>query len=436
MEVVFTLLFATLFSYVVYNNKFFQAEGITKKSSVALFNLKVLAGLVLALIYTFYYTDKASADIYKYFLDGEIIYNLLSTDPLAYFQIIFGINTDSTNIQEVLDTTKYWYKPYSSPFYNDNRTIIRFNALAHVVSFGSIGVHTVIMAFLSFTGLLAMYKFARQRLAGKEKELILAIFLLPSVIFWGSGVLKEGLLLFSLGISLYLWDKLLRDKFKLKRFLFFILGILLLCISKIYILMALLIPMIAYTWVSLTGGKQVLIKYLATACTFVFLGLNLNWFVPELDLVAILIEKQKDFVNLAIASNAQSYYNIPILEENLLGFLKAGPLAFLNVLTRPHIFEAENPMMMAAALENLLILLVIVLCIIFSKKGTGERNFLFFCISFVVVLFILVGMITPILGAVVRYKIPGLPFLLIISLLFFDKDQFMAKFPSYKFMKT
>jgi hypothetical protein len=50
----------------------------------------------------------------------------------------------------------------------------------------------------------------------------------------------------------------------------------------------------------------------------------------------------------------------------------------------------------------------------------------------VLLLFVLIGLTTPILGAMVRYKIPGLPFLLIVFLLMLDKEKLLNKFPGLK----
>ena len=39
-----------------------------------------------------------------------------------------------------------------------------------------------------------------------------------------------------------------------------------------------------------------------------------------------------------------------------------------------------------------------------------------YCLSFIVILFVLIGLTTPVLGALVRYKVPALPFIGILLL--------------------
>lgn len=48
-------------------------------------------------------------------------------------------------------------------------------------------------------------------------------------------------------------------------------------------------------------------------------------------------------------------------------------------------------------------------------------------------MFILTGLITPVMGAIVRYKVPALPFLMILLIQLIDKEKMIQKFPFLKF---
>ena len=50
-------------------------------------------------------------------------------------------------------------------------------------------------------------------------------------------------------------------------------------------------------------------------------------------------------------------------------------------------------------------------------------NFILFCLSFTVILYCVIGLTTPITGAIVRYKIPAAPFLFMAVLLIFDSGK-------------
>ncbi len=64
--------------------------------------------------------------------------------------------------------------------------------------------------------------------------------------------------------------------------------------------------------------------------------------------------------------------------------------------------------------ENIAIAgLVLMSLFTLSKLRLKESQMFWFCLSFTLILFILIGTITPVAGALVRYKIPALSFLLI-----------------------
>jgi hypothetical protein len=49
-------------------------------------------------------------------------------------------------------------------------------------------------------------------------------------------------------------------------------------------------------------------------------------------------------------------------------------------------------------------------------------------------MFILTGLITPVMGAIVRYKVPALPFLMILLVMLIDKEKLIKKIPFLKFL--
>ena len=60
---------------------FFYAEGLSRTAISLFFILKIFAGLALWTLYTYYYPDRATADIFKYFDDSKIMYDALFEKP-------------------------------------------------------------------------------------------------------------------------------------------------------------------------------------------------------------------------------------------------------------------------------------------------------------------------------------------------------------------
>lgn len=526
-EFFLTFLYSLFFIAVLYKHCFFQLPEISKRVVAAAFILKIFFGLALWWIYTFYYTDRTKADIYKYYDDSRVLYDLLFEHPIHFLQILFGINNGPDQFHHIYDQMYNWYSPFATHLYNANQAIIRINAIVHIFSFGNFNVHTVFFCFLSFIGQIAIYKTFYPYLTDKKWGLFATVFLLPTVLFWGSGVLKEGIILFGLGMLVYSLHQIifntsppayrqtgtpsiLKEREKLawliKMLLTLLLGLWAIIIMKVYILIALFPGIILLLWVKLSGYRFLLLKYTVIVAFMVFAGYVIGSFSANYNAAQMLSFRQKDFYNAMrggvyfqrFINNSKEYDNIyfpasrlprfknveredsihidftdtayvwdvmnyvftdtilvvpaenikyrlvfkdtisgsgiaiPELKPTYTSLLKNAPMAFLNTLVRPHPFEIDSVFSAVAGLENILIELIIILCAFFIRmpRENTKRIMALFAFSFVVMLFVLTGLVTPIIGAVVRYKMPALPFLIISLLLLTDNPKISSFFKS------
>ena len=75
-------------------------------------------------------------------------------------------------------------------------------------------------------------------------------------------------------------------------------------------------------------------------------------------------------------------------------------------------------MMLASAMENLLVLLFIVFCLLNTDfKDFKYLNIVLMLLYFSLAYFALIGICTPVLGNLVRYRAPVLPFFLFALIL-------------------
>ncbi len=428
MEVLLTIIYTLIFLVIIYKVKFYELPGFSKKLVLSIFIIKVAFGIALYIIYTYYYKDRSTADIFKYFDDSKVMYDSLYKNPLDYIKMLTGIKNDAPHFAGYYNQMNYWFRVYESNIYNDSHTIIRFNAFIRIFSFGFFNVHTVFMSFFSLTGLVALYKFAVQYFQNQKKELVFAIFLLPSVLFWGSGVLKEGILLFGMGLLIYYFDCLIRKKHIILSILLVIASGILLTYTKFYVIITLIPLLISYWIVLYTSEKLVFVKYFSVCFLYIIIGLLIPVLFPGYNFLEIITQKQHDFINLSQFVKSGSVINVDYLEPNLWSFIKNAPIAFSNTLLRPMIFEAKSLFMALAAAENLIVLILGLICIFFFNRKVKQKNFLMFSIFYVVMIFTLTGLITPVMGAIVRYKIPALPFLVIIIILLTDKEKLIKRF--------
>ena len=151
---------------------------------------------------------------------------------------------------------------------------------------------------------------------------------------------------------------------------------------------------------------------------------------PEYNIINILVTKQNDFVNMSIVMKVNSAFEMAPLTPDLWSIIKAVPQGLLNCFTKPWPNELKNPLFLASFFENLLILFALIIAILFHKsKKEIAIKFVLFCFFFGLFLYAIIGITTPITGALVRYKVPVIPFILIgiLSIIDLKKLDFPLK---------
>ncbi len=420
MSYLLLCVYLVVLSLIVLKAKFFYSEKIKSHWILAIFLSKFFAGFVLYVVYAYLYEGRNTGDIFKYFDDGNIIFSALNENPLDYLRIVTGIGSDSPHLFKYYDTCSFWLKDFNYGLINDNRILIRFNALVRLISLGNILIHTLFMSFLSFTGLWAIFKVFENRVKANIICIVAAIFYFPSVLFWTSGLLKEGILMFAFGILFYHFNKFLLNKMNVKTVIIITLSMLLLIFSKFYVLVAAL-PGLLFLVLNKYFKSRLFLNLILAHILFILFA----WFcepIIGLNFLEIITNKQHDFIAFSQSlSKVGSLIKIAPLEPSFVSIIKNTPAALFNSFFRPTMLEANNPFMLMAALENTLIIILIILTFIFFSKEHTRKPLLWFSISFIVILFTLIGLTTPVLGALVRYKAPALPFLGIIFIYFIDE---------------
>ena len=425
LELALTL--ATIFFaiYLIGKWKIFQIEGISISVFKGLFIIKIIAALALYVIYTQYYKDRAYADIFRYYDDSEVIYNTLFSTPWDFFRMLTGIDGRAPEIVPYYDVMKNWYN--TDLIFNDSRTMIRINAFLRLFSMGTYFPHAVVMCFLAMLGLTGIFRIANELIKGKSLLLMVIIFLLPSTLLWTSGMIKEAFLIFALGVLMYQISQALKmNDFSGKRISFMIITMMILLTVKAYVLF--LIFPVLLIWVISHYRKK--ISFLFMIFFFSFYFLLLGGMAPVLigkEVPSMIAKKQAEFYFVADRENAQSVIEVTRLEPTWTSLIMEAPSAFLRTLFLPMPQHAHNILMWFSVLENFLILFIILYLLFSLKKQKGSPNLMLVSAFFIFgcTIFILSGWVTPIIGALVRYKVPGLPFFL-FPLTFFSYHKWMS----------
>ena len=219
LNILLPLTYLAFFLWLIGKLNYFKTSGFSSISLQFAFLIKAFCGLVIYLIYTYYYPVRMEADTFKYFDDSKYLYNALWEHPLDYFKMLFGINCENDYFLKQYYSDMYnWYRSYDNGLLNDNRLVIRLNAFIRLFSFGNYHVHSLFFNFLTFIG---SYSLARLFLVFSESKwkTYLVVFLIPSFVFWSAGILKESILIFALGSFTWNVYKLISGSHKISTYL-------------------------------------------------------------------------------------------------------------------------------------------------------------------------------------------------------------------------
>ena len=385
--------------------------GFSNLQIQCLFSLKVLVGIGFTVFYQYYYGSRNTTDAFRFYDDANLLFEVFKNDPLTYFKVIFGIDMQSDTVINATDQLNNWYKNHLHGVFNDNMTIIRFNAFVRLFSFDVYHIHTLIINLMSILGLAALVN-AIKNFGVNSKLTFLSILIFPGIIFWSSAVLKESLLVFVMGFLTYYGIKTI-SSFNLKHLGFLILFFLLGLTIKSYVAISLIVGfglLLAFKFSSLKSRILIPTYLVLGTASVILMDFLLKLRIPER-----FYQKQHDFLNEIALSKPGSAFELFILEPEWKSLLVTAPNALSNALFRPFIWEAHSIISLIASFEILLLISLAIIAFWFRKQLNNQSTQIIaaFSISAVIILLI-AGWVTPVFGALVRYKIPALILILLI----------------------
>lgn len=429
-----------IFTWLIKKNKLVLKSGLKRRFLISVFFLKAVAGIILTLLYTYYYSDRDTADIYKYYDDGQVIYSALQEDPVLYVELISGINEEDKRLEPYLNKMKNW-TALSEPwlrfthtsdynFFNSNRIITRFNALIMPVSGGFIYTHILFMCFLSLLGFVAIYNLIKEHTVPARLETIGVIFFLPSLIFWCSGVLKDAFVLAMLCFlinKIFLLNRSFSFRKKMIDWLIILFSGICVVLTKYYVLVA-CIPSLISRLISFYLFRKVnpMRIYISVHALIFLLAIMHAEMTPGTNIFKVLTNKREEALKTAIWGDAKHLVFDDTVEPEISEIVFKIPESLLNSLFRPQLFEADDWILIPPALENLVIFIFLFLML---RKARFERKppeifwfFFFFSLS----LACIIGFTTPVLGGIVRYKTAFLPFLLLALIMLTGRKKILS----------
>lgn len=384
-------------------------------------NYKFIGATFFALIYLFYYKG---GDTINFFYCVSPLYKLFFNDPASFFA--FVIDPSSGYPYECLyDASQHGviYLLRGSP----TLTTIRIASLFNLLCFNSFLPLTLFFAFISYQFNWVVFKLVANAYPMLHKQLSYAFLMIPSVIFWGSGIGKDSIMMGSIMAFFYLFYQvfILKRRILLNIFLLLITAYLISLIRG-FILFTLIpcsiLMVVTYyrnvinsSFLRFIVGPLFLIGGVGVSIFFVqSLGDAVDSY--SIDSLQQKAEGFKSWHSYLGETQGGSAYSLGgDVEYTPTGILKQAPLAIIITLYGPFIWQIRNAVMLLSGFESLFFLFFSVR-VIFNKRIytllgiLAKDHIIVFCVPLVIILAIAIGMTSFNYGALVRYKIPILPF--------------------------
>ncbi len=364
--------------------------------------IKLLAGIALGLVYTYYYDAN---DTFLFFADAKILAASARADFSSYVSFLWS-GDEATLLLGPLSTVE----PRSLFF-------VKGLSIVSLITSDNYWISSLWFSLFSFTG--CWYLFIRLNNLFKDATwpAALSLFFFPSFVFWGSGIIKEsiaaGALCFIVGVFLLAmnrrrplvveWSLLLVSLYAMWTLKYYWAAVLIPTLVTSLILIYVIERFIVIK--NKTMEVVIWIAFFSALC----LGVSFvhpNFYLERLLLV--IVENYETFISISAPGDAIHFYQ---LEPGWYSIVLNAPWALLSGLFRPFVFEADTLFQFVIAFENMILLVFFIFSLSRIKVITHSsyRLVIYSAIVYVSLLCIFLALSTPNFGTLSRYRIGFLP---------------------------
>jgi hypothetical protein len=414
-------------NYFSKNIKDKQVRGYFTKGLL----LKLIGSVGISIIYFYYY---GTGDTIYYFKRANLIDGILLDDFGVGLKLLF-------NNPMVYDSETFGYFSMIKGYDASSLLVVRMAAITNIFCLGSYLANAFVFSSLSYVGIWRLFNVFYELLPSKANLIAWSFLFIPSVFFWGSGVLKDNVTFGFLGIFVSSFYYLfIKRKSILLNIVLLVLSIVIIGTVKSYILLALM-PAI-FTWLFFEFKNKIKSQAIRAAMTPILIVILVPLGFGALKLMGNSFskfsldnaqEKAEDMQRWhtyrveVLKGGDGSSYNLGHVEFSPLGIISKIPAAINVAIFRPYPWEAGTPVMMLSALESIVLLFFTLQMIwqFIRAPGVGfnfmsSNSIIPFMLVFSLIFAFSVGFTSYNFGALSRYRIPLLPFYLLAVLLLRD----------------
>lgn len=425
-------LFILILLFASYHQKRKIDENPVYKYYLNGLTIKLFSAIIFLLIFSEYYKG---GDTLNYLRGSHSMSNLLTKSPSNYFSIFFGKYSWGESWYCFDNNTTFpphfmWKDPHT-------QFVISLSSIFYTLGGRTFMPTTILVAAFSYIGVWKLFLFFTDFYPHLAKRMAIAVLYVPSVLFWGSGVMKDTYTFASSAWFVYNIYMVLYKKQKTSLNLFLgILNALIIISIKPYIFVALFPGTII--WLSYNKITNIKNKLMAALIMPFMMLIGFGIIIAGLSLLKNQLgeygsiesaTKKAQTIQQDLLRSEQygsNSYNVGTIDGSAGSMLKVAPRAIIAGMYRPFLWEARNPVMLISGLENF-VLLLLTLYLLFKLKIIRFFQFIFsdpiliFSLMFTIFFMFTVGLASANFGALVRYRIPALPFFVASIFIMLDK---------------
>ena len=397
-----------------------------------LFKLFGVSGFCI--IYLFYYEG---GDTVNYFFGTQAIGNLIEQDFEKGIAVLFNTESYFNSWQSFNAGTGYpphymWKDP-------NTFSVSRVTVPLYFLGAKSFLITSFLTACFSYMGIWKLYRLFNTLYNGNSRIFAYLVLFLPSLIFWGGGIMKDSYVLGSTcWITSNFYHIFIIRKKLFWNIIFMLLNVFLIINIKAYIIVSLIPGMLL--WINSAYLKNIqssLGKVLVFPLIFGFIVLTAFYISQNLSSVIGVYGDMDSAIQQAQVIQEDllredqyggNNYNIGEFDGSLIGLISVAPLAIFTALFRPLFWEIGSPTMVFSVIENTIMIIFTIVILIRTSpirlfRLLWAEPFLLYCFIFSILFAFGVGIAGTNFGALVRYKTPLVPFFFSMIYLVFKQSK-------------
>ena len=171
-----------------------MTDSITRKYFLPALYVKIVGALAVGFIYQFYY---GGGDTFNYHTHGSrYVWEAFMDSPVKGVRLLVNDGSDYNDVYKYASKIAFFSDPQSY-------AIVKIASIFDLLTFSSYSSTAILFAVVSFVGMWMFYLTFYEQYPQLHRWLAIASFFIPSVFFWGSGLLKDTITIGCLGVGTY-----------------------------------------------------------------------------------------------------------------------------------------------------------------------------------------------------------------------------------------